>query len=162
MAPRKTSNSDEPLATYVERLPQVRRILRLYDDRVEIDAAWTFGGEYHQVVQLTDLGTQATRFRVRDRWFRRAITIGMLALAAAVIFTRPGYSLWVARFASVGYGIAAVCAFLAALTFTKRQFVRFLRLDGRPGLDICRAGPDRGHFEEFTTQIHRRIRRAKK
>ena len=32
-----------PLATYTERLPQVKRVLRLHKDRMEIDAAWTIG-----------------------------------------------------------------------------------------------------------------------
>lgn len=153
------SQADEPISTYFERLPQVRRALRLYQDRVEIDAAWTLGRRYRQTVRLADLNAQATRFDARDRWFRRAMTIGMLALAAAVIFTRPDRAEWVRQVFKAGYGIAAVCAYLVVLTYGRRQYVRFLHISGRPGLDICRSGPDRGRFDEFVVQVQKRIRR---
>lgn len=153
-------DSTKPLSTYVERLPQVRRVLRLYRDRVEIHAAWTMGKTYEQVVNLAELTPDAVRFQVRNKWFKRTILIIALAVATAVVFTRPGYSAGVMRAAMFGYVIAFACIPVALLTYPKRQFVRFKRIDGRPGLDICRSGPDRRRFDDFVAEVQRRIRRA--
>lgn len=153
-------DSTKPLSTYVERLPQVRRVLRLYPGRVEIQAAWTMGKTYEQVVNLADLTPDAVRFQVRNKWFKHTILIIALAVATAVVFTRPGYSEWTMRAAMFGYVIAFACIPVAFLTYPKRQFVRFKRKDGRPGLDICRSGPDRRRFDDFVTEVQRRIRRA--
>ena len=152
------AQSPQPLDTYTERLPQVKRVLRLYRDRVEIEAAWTIGKDYRIVVQLGGLLPQVTRFYVRNRWFKRSIMIGSLAVAAAVVFTRGGYPAWLMRNALLGYGIAAACAVIAVMTATRRQFARFLKKDGQPGLDICRAGPDAARFDDFVEQIQRRIK----
>lgn len=154
MAAEKT----EPLATYVERLPQVKRSFRLYKDRVEIDAAWTLGKDYSTTVRLNTLAPEIKKFFVRNRWFKRSVLIGSLAVAAAIVFTRGGYPQWVERNALFGWVIASACLMLAIVTFPKRQFARFNRTDGRPGLDICRASRDASRFDEFVQQVQRRIR----
>ena len=152
------ANAPQPLATYTERLPQVRRVMRLYRDRVEIDAAWTLGKNYSTVVKLGGLLPQAKRFYVRNRWSKRSIMIGSLAIAAAVVFTRGGYPEWLMHNAPLGYLIGAICAAVALMTAIRRQFARFSTKAGQPGLDICRAGPDAARFDDFIEQIQRRIR----
>lgn len=152
--------AEQPLATYTERLPQVKRTLSLFKDRVEISAAWTVGKNYQMVVQLADLTPQVKRFFVRNRWFKRSILIGSLAVAAAVVFSRGDYPDWIRRNALLGWGIAGACAVMAFLTFPKRQFARFSTKSGRPGLDICRSGPDQARFDDFLEQIQKRIRNA--
>ena len=152
------AQSPQPLDTYTERLPQVKRVLRLYRDRVEIEAAWTIGKDYRIVVQLGGLLPQVTRFYVRNRWFKRSIMIGSLAVAAAVVFTRGGYPAWLMQNAPLGYAIAAGCAVVALMTGRRRQFARFATKGGQPGLDICRAGPDAARFDDFVEQIQRRIK----
>lgn len=155
-----TDTPAQPLATYTERLPQVKRVLRLYRDRIEIDAAWTLGKNYQTTVRLEDLTPQVKRFFVRNRWFKRSILIGSMAVAAAVVFTRPDYPEWLRRNALLGWAVASGCAMMAFVTFPNRQFARFSKRDGRPGLDICSAGPDRARFEEFLEQVQRRVRNA--
>lgn len=147
----------QPLAVYTERLPQVKRVLSLYRDRVEISAAWTVGKKYQMTVSLTDLQPQPKRFFVRNSWFKRSILIGSLAVAVAVVFTREGYAQWIRTNALLGWGVASACALMAFLTFPARQFARFPRKDGRAGLDICRSGPDQAHFDEFIELIQKRI-----
>lgn len=154
------AEKNDPLAGYTERLPQVKRTFRLYKDRVEIDAAWTLGKNYKSVVRLETLTPEVKKFFVRNRWFKRAILIGSLAVAVAVVFTRGGYPEWVERNAMFGWVVASACAVIAFTTFPKRQFVRFSRKDGRPGLDICRSGRDAVHFDDFVHQVQRRIRNA--
>ena len=153
------SDSTQPLTTYTERLPQVKREIRLYRDRVEIDAAWTLGKNHKATVQLAQLQPQVKKFYVRNRWFKRSVMIGSLAVAAAVVFTRGDYPEWMQRNAPLGYVVGAACGMLALMTFSKRQFARFSKKqDGRPALDICRAGPDAARFDEFIEQVQKRIR----
>jgi hypothetical protein len=148
------------LSTYVERLPQVRRVFQLYPDRMEIQAKWTIGKTYEMTVRLADLTPQAKRFFVRNRWFKRSVLIGSLAVAAAAVFTRGDYPEWLQRAGQLGWVVAAACGALAYFTYSLQQFARFLRRNGQPGLDICSAGPDRARFDEFVEQIQHRIRQA--
>jgi hypothetical protein len=150
----------QSLATYTERLPQVKRVFHLYRDRIEIHARWTLGRTYKTTVTLADLMPQVKRFFVRNRWFKRSILIGSLAVAAAVVFTRGDYPAWLQRTAQLCWALAIGCGVMASVTFSKQQFARFSRRDGRPGLDLCAAGPDRAHFDEFLEQIQNRIRKA--
>jgi hypothetical protein len=148
------------LATYIERLPQVKRTFHLFADRVEIEAKWTLGKDYRTAVKLEELTPQYKLHTVRNRWFKRAIMIGSLATATAVVFTRGDYPDWVRRNALLGWVVAGVCAIIALITFPRRRFARFPLKSGRPGLDIFDAGPDRARFEEFLSQIQTRIRKA--
>jgi hypothetical protein len=148
------------VSTYTERLPQVKRVFRLYKDRVEVDASWTLGKDHHTTVRLEMLTPQVKRFFVRNRWFKRSIMVGSLAVAAAIVFTRGDYPDWVKRNALFGWVICGGCVIMAFLTYRKRAFARFNRKDGPPGLDICSAGPDAARFEEFVEQLQKRIRNA--
>ncbi|MCY2994532.1 MAG: hypothetical protein NTY19_42705 [Planctomycetota bacterium] len=148
------------IATYTERLPQVQRVFRLYQDHVEIQAKWTIGKEYQASVKLADLKPQVQRFFVRNRWFKRSILIGSLAVAAAVVFTQGDYPEWLQRNVQFCWAIAAGCGGMACVTFRRQQFARFARRDGQPGLDVCSAGPDRARFDEFVEQLRNRIPRS--
>jgi hypothetical protein len=149
-----------PLSTYTERLPQVKRVFRLYKDRVEIDASWTIGKDYQTTVRLEDLSWDIKQITIRNRWFKKSIMIGSLAVAVAVVFTRGDYPQFVKNTAMLGWGVAIFCMIIAFRSFTKRHFARFARNDGKPGLDICDSGPDRARFGEFVREVQRRIRNA--
>jgi hypothetical protein len=149
-----------PLATYTERLPQVKRVLRLHKDHMEIDAAWTIGKNYHMDVQFQDLSPEVSRFYVRNRWFKPSILIGSLAVATAAVFGHGDYPQALKYVTSFGWPVAIVCVIVAFMSYRRRQFARFSRKDGKPGLDICDAGPDRRKFDEFVRETQRRIRNA--
>lgn|GEM_PF-716810 len=152
--------TEAPVAVYTERLLQVRRRIALYGDRVEVDASWLFGSRRRTTVRLGALTPRSKEIFVRNRWVRRAILLGSLAVAAAVVLGRPGYGPWAQR-ASLGCWVAAgLCAAVAALGFRKVRFVRLLRPDGRPGLDIAQAGPDAARFDEFVAAVKRQVRSA--
>ncbi len=153
-------DTSQPLSTYTERLPQVKRVFHLFADRVEIAARWTLGRDYRITVRLENLTPQFKLQSVRNRWFKKSIMIGSLAIAVAVVFSRGDYPDWVRRNALLGWGVAAVCALVTAITFRRRRFARFSSTDGRPGLDIFDAGPDRRNFDEFLREIQKCIRRA--
>lgn len=154
------SDSSQPLFSYTERLPQVTRVFHLFADRMEIAARWTLGKDYRTTIRFENLTPQFKFLSVRSRWFKKSIMIGSLALAGAVVFTHGDYPGWVKHNALLGWGVAAVCAAVAITNFRRRRFARFSCIDGRPGLDIFDAGPDRAHFDEFLREIQKCIRRS--
>jgi hypothetical protein len=147
------------LASYTERLPQVRRVFRLYPDRVEVSANWTFGRKVETVVRLKDLSGQINRFTVKNRWFPKGVMVGSIAVGFALVLSRPGYPALVQRLAALGWPVAGVAFVVALLSLPRRQFVHFPRADGRPGLDICKAGPDQARFEDFVRDVRQCITR---
>ena len=152
-------SAETPIATYTERLPQVRRVFRLYPDRVEVAARWTFGRRFQIVVKLGDLSGQINRFTVKNRWFPKGVMVGSIAVAFALVLSRSGYPELVRRAAVLGWPVAGVAFVVALLSLPRRQFVHFPRADGRPGLDICKAGPDRDRFEDFVKEVRRCVTR---
>lgn len=150
-----------PLAVYTERLLQVRRELALHGDRIEVDASWRLGSRRRTTVELASLTPRTTEIFVRNRWAKRAIMLGSLAVAAAVVLGRPDHGTWGQRAGLVAWVAAGLCAAVAALAIRKIRFVRLLRPDGRPGLDIAQAGPDAARFEEFVAAVRRQVRSAR-
>ena len=150
-----------PIATYNEHLPQVRREFTLHADRIVVDARWLFGRRHVRTIPFAELTPRTTRLTIRNRLVKRSILIGSLAVAAAVVFARPGYAEWMRTLSQVSWGVAGICGALAAFAFRKTPFVCFLRADGRPGLDIGRAGPDVARFDDFVEQVRRAIRSQK-
>ena len=151
------TQTDSPL-NYIERLPQVQRTFQLYRDRVEIDARWTLGRSFRTLVKLADLSPQAARFTVRNKWFKRSIMVGSIAIGMALLFSRNVFFHRV-RWASLFcWPVAGVSLVVAIQSFQKRQFAHFPRKDGKPGMDICRTDPER--FEAFLREVQARIRKA--
>jgi hypothetical protein len=64
------------------------------------------------------------------------------------------------RNALLGWVAALICAIVALMSARRRRFARFSRKDGRPGLDIFDAGPDRARFDDFLREIQKCIRRS--
>ena len=151
---------DTPIAIYTERLPQVRRVFRLYPDRVEVAAKWTFGRNFAITVKLKDLSGQINRFSVKNRWFPKAVVVGSLAVGVALVLSRGGYSELIRRAAMLGWPIAGLAFVVAVFSLPRRQFVHFPRTSGKPGLDICKAGPDVARFEAFVAEVRKGITRA--
>lgn len=151
-----------PLAVYRESLPQVSRQLKLFADRIEIDAVWRwpFSKRAEAVVRLGDLSPDFKRRHVRNRWFKNSVLIGSLAVAFALVVAREGYAPFMQRLAWCGWAIGGVCGVVAALCFRRRQFASFAKKDGRPGIDFCDAGPDRASYEAFAAEVRRAIKRA--
>ena len=151
---------EKAVAVYRERLMQVGRVLELYRDRIEVRANWMFGGSYRQTIRLDRLRPQTREFWVRQRFFKRALMIGSLAAATAVVFTRPGVGS-LPKWLEMGLWVVAVaCGIMTVMSFRKVRFVRFMGRDEKPGLDIAKAGPDADKCEEFVEQIKRQIRKA--
>lgn len=144
--------------TYRERLPQVERTFNLFGDRVEIDARWTLGRRFRSTVKLADLAPQTSSFMVRNKWFRKAVLVGSLAFGAALLIGRNTLFPQLQWVAMLFWPVAGVSLLVAVRSFRKRQFTRFRRKDGKPGLDLCRTDPE--GFEPFLRELQARIRKA--
>jgi hypothetical protein len=152
---------ETPIATYRERLVQVRREFRLYRDRVVVQARWLSGRKYQNTIPLEGLDPKPSQARIRQRAFKRALPIALLAAAAAVVISRPGYE-WLQPWLKYAlYGVFIVFGAVAAISWPKVLFIRFnARESKKPGLDIARAGPDASNFETFVEAVRTQIRRA--
>lgn len=143
---------------YRERLPQVRRRFELFGDRIEIEARWTLGRSFRTVLRLADLSPQARRFSIRNKWFRKSVLAGAVAVGLALLAGRQLPGPWSRWIPPVFWAVAGASSIMAVRSFPKRQFARFPRKDGRPGLDVCRTDPEA--FEAFLREVQSRIRRA--
>jgi hypothetical protein len=151
--------STQPLATYSERLLEVRRDFTLYSDRVVVQARWFPNRRFEHIVKLGTLTREVQEITIRYRMHRYAgwvLAIGALAYAACYHYA------WNIALQAVGYvalGVAICGALLTALTYPNRRvrFARFRARTGRIGLDIGSAGSDIAAFEKFVQQVGRQI-----
>jgi hypothetical protein len=149
----------EPIATYTDRLPQVRRSFALYSDRVEVEAVWTLGRAHRNVVRLDDLAPAYTQFYVRNRWGKRAFLIGCLAAATAVVFGQESYAPGFHTAAKFLWGIAGAGLMLTVMSIRKTRFIRFSRIDGKAGLDMAAAGSRKGEMQSFADRVKKQIQK---
>lgn len=153
--------STQPIATYSERLLEVRRDFTLYEDRVVVQASWLPKRMFEHVVQLNSLQGNFQEITVRYRMHRYAgwiLAVGALAFAALYYIAQNG-TLGVVAY--VALGVAIFGALLMALTHSNRRirFARFQTRGGRIGLDIGSAGNDPDAFDQFVQQVRRQIQR---
>jgi len=154
--------STQPLATYSERLLEVRRDFTLYNDRVVVQARWFPNRRFEHVVKLDTLTREVQEITIRYRMHRYAgwgLAVGALAYAACYYYARD-----MAVLQAVGYvalSVAICGAVLTALTYPNRRirFARFRMRTGRVGLDIGSAGNNIAGFEKFVQQVGRQIPR---
>jgi len=154
--------STQPLATYSERLLEVRRDFALYEDRVVVKACWFPHRRFEHVVKLPALTVEIREVTIRYRMYRYAgwvLAIGALAFAMCQYQTQ-GAPLGILDYVALGVTVCGVA--LLAVTYPHRRlrFARFHTQAGRPGLDIGIAGNDTAAFETFVKQVHGQIRKS--
>lgn len=149
----------EPLATYIERLPQVTRTFTLYPDKVLVQAKWRFGGQFQNTIPLASLEPNPRTLLIRQHWHKYArwtFAAGAI-LAGLVIYAKGTTPL--PPLAMAGGIIAALGMVLMMMTYRKVPFVRFDPAKKKgAGLDIARAGPDAANFESFIQLLRQHIR----
>jgi hypothetical protein len=150
------------IATYTERLLEVRREFALYRDRVVVQAQWRLKGKFTHVVKLAALDGEVQELTIRYRMYRYA---GWVLMAGALVFALSYYYAEGRPPGTVGHiaiGVMILGATVRALTFLNRRvrFARFNSKSGHAGLDIGSAGNDIAVFEEFVKQVRRQIAKA--
>ncbi len=157
--PGDTAVNTRPIATYTERLLEVRREFALYEDRVVVQARWYLNRKYEHVVKLTSLKPECQRLTIRYRMYRYsswALAAGAVVLAVSC-YANQGEALSIVGWLALGVTIfGTVCM---ALTYRNRRirFVRFQSRSGRAGLDVSGAGNAPAVFEEFVAQVRRQL-----
>lgn len=154
---------EKPLATYTERLLEVRRVFDLYRDRVVVRAHWLLKNKrIEHTVRLDSLKAAPREVKVRYRMHRYAgwvLAIGALIFAAAY-YKAQGGPLGIVGY--IGAAVTAVGVMLMAMTYNKRHvtFLRFDPITPPGGLDIARAGPDVERFDEFIKLLKKQIKKS--
>ena len=151
-----------PIATYTERLLEVRRDFALYDDRVVVRARWRLKGSFEHVVELATLRAEIQELTIRYRVYRYAgwvMAMGGLVFAAAYYHAKDGPLGIVGH---IAMGVMILGTTVMALTYPNRRirFARFSSKSGRAGLDIGCAGNDMAVFKQFVEQVRQRILKA--
>ena len=152
----------KPIATYVERLLEVRREFALYDDRIIVRARWRMRGDFENVVKLATLKGDIEELTIRYRIYRHA---GWMTTAGGLVFAMSYYYAGGKALGVEGYlamGTMILGSALMALTYPNRRirFARFKSRTGHPGLDIGCAGNDMAVFRDFVAQVRWRIPKA--
>lgn len=156
------SPAGQPIATYSERLLEVRRDFALYADRVVVAARWFPNRRFEHVVKLSALRGEFKEVTVRYKLNRYAgwiLAVGALVYAACYYYNIDNDAMRVVGYVALGVTICG--GLLVALTYPQRRlrFARFPMPSGRIGLDISSAGNDRAVFDEFVAQVRRQIRK---
>ena len=99
-------HNDQPLATYTERLLEVRRDFTLYADRVVVRARWFPRRTFEHVVKLAALTGKFDEITIRYRLYRYA---GWILAVAALAYAACFYYAQEAVLRTVGY-VALACA----------------------------------------------------
>jgi hypothetical protein len=152
--------STQPLATYSERLLEVRRDFTLYDDRVVVQARWYFNRRFEHVVKLAALKAEFQEITIRYHMYRYAgwlLAIG--ALAYAVCSYAQNTTLQAAGYVALSITILGAVSLVLTYPHRRIRFARFPTQAGRIGLDIGSAGNDSNTFEKFVQQVRRQIPR---
>ena len=152
----------KPIATYTERLLEVRREFALYEDRVIVRARWLLKGSFENVVKLATLKADIQELTIRYRMYRYAgwvMAVG--ALAFAVAYYRAGDGP-LGMLGHIAMGVMILGMAFMVLTSRNRRirFARFNSKSGPAGLDIGCAGNDVSVFKEFVERVRRQILKA--
>jgi hypothetical protein len=155
-------NMAEPIAEYFEVRPSGRRQFKLLADRVIVETK-SIRIEGVMTVMLADLRPEPNILRIRPKEFN----VGLLFLLAAIGFGFYGILargaappaddktiLWFAL--AIGCLIASFVVF--SKTFQKIEYIQFVGHQGKPLLDVARAGPQRASFDEFVELLIDQIR----
>lgn len=153
----------EPIATYTERLLEVRRAFALYDDRVVVRAKWLLKGRFEHVVKLSTLSAEIQELTIRYRIYRRAgwvLAVGALGFAASYYSAKGGP---LSTLGHIAMGIMILGVMLMAMTYRNRRvaFARFNTKAGKPGLDIGSAGNRLETYQAFVQQVRKRIQKSR-
>lgn len=150
----------EPIATYHERLPQVRRRFELYPDRIVIRARWLWRGEFENSVPLSTLDPRHSSFYIRNKLFKPSMLVLSVGLAIALLTGSLEDLRALSPLTVLGMAIALVGLVLTWLTSRRIRFVRFPAREGKAGVDIGCAGREKSQFDAFVSQVQRRIRKS--
>jgi hypothetical protein len=152
----------DPLAQFDEVRPNGRRHFELFADRVIVDSR-SAKADCVITVLLADLRAEPNIVRVRPKEFNLGvgslligIVLGFVAFTVGAM-QQPANGksmIWVG--ASAAFLVASLA--IVAKTIRKIEFTQFVSNQGKPLLDVARAGPQRAGFDSFIEAVTDQIR----
>ncbi len=156
----------EELARYYEVRPNGRRKFELLADRVIVKAK-SARVDSVITVMLADLRPEPNVLRIRPKEFG----LGLLFLFAAVGL---GFYAFLGKGAvppaddrnifwlSMALAFLLVSLVIFSKTLRKIEYIQFVSHQGKPLLDVARAGPERASFDPFVETLIGQIRANQK
>lgn len=148
----------EPIATYRDSAPGLRRHLKLYLDHITVHSR-TMGGDEHELhIPLDEISPKAgfVRFRVR-RWFGGLFLSFVFALFIW-LFVREFSLPWDSPRVLIASALC-VTSFAWGVYYLRRyRAFRFVNRAGIVVLDVIENGPEKERCEEFVATIEQTIR----
>lgn len=166
MAKSGTTSMSEPIAEYYEVRPSGRRQFELFADRMIVK---TKSARIEGVitVMLADLRPEPNTLRIRPKEFGAGLLflLGSVVLGFFAILVRGAppppddkTNLWL----SLAGGCFFVSLVIFSKTFRKIEYIQFVSHQGKPLLDVARAGPERAGFDDFVEALIAQIRASQK
>ncbi|MFO0924342.1 MAG: hypothetical protein U0905_17845 [Pirellulales bacterium] len=148
----------EPIATYRESAPGLRRNFKLYSDHITVYAK-TFGGDEKEVhIPLDELSARAgfVRFRVR-RWFGGLFLSFILALFTW-IFVSEFKLEWKSPRVVIASSLCLMSFGWGVYNLRRYRAYRFVNRSGIAVLDVIEHGPEKNQCANFVAFIEQAIR----
>ena len=150
------------VARYREVRIDGKRHFELFNDAIRVHGTATFQSDIDTTIPLADIQPRIIRLRIRHRafwtglWITIGGTLGFITLVAG--FQLDPMGLAPGLLGCIGAG--GVLTSLA--TLRKVEFARFESKAGVAVLDVARAGPDKGSYDEFVARIMEQIEASQK
>lgn len=147
-----------PIATYSERSPGLRREFRLHADHITVSSRMLGGNEQEIHIPLDDVSPRPglMRFRVR-RWIGGFLMSFVLAVFVW-LFVGPFHMPWTSPRVVIA-GILSIGFFIWGLVYLRKfTAYRFLNRSGVIVLDVIESGPEKDKCKDFVAALERTIR----
>lgn len=147
----------EPLATYAERSPGLRREFRLYPNHVTVHSRNLGGVEIEIHVPLEELSPEFGYLLFRSR---RVVAGCVLSAGLAVILwlmVGPFDMPWTSPRVMVTAGLLVLSVAVAALYMPRYRAFRFVNRSGVVVLDMIESGPAKSDCHTFAKAVQASI-----
>lgn len=136
-----------------------KRNYELLEESISTTGASTLGATFETEIPYTDFKAKPEKLKILAPTFWSGIYIlsGGTAMITAVGIFQSQDKAFLTGLASA---ISFVGLFIVGIAFRKIELVRFRSKAGFPLLDIIKAGPLKGEFDSFVSELSARIQKA--
>jgi hypothetical protein len=143
----------EPISSYREASPGVRRELRLFPDRVSISGRVLGGSEFETHVPLQQLSPTFGTMKFRSRRCVAGVALFCGLAVFVFLFVGPFQLPWASTRVIIATALAVASLGWAIAYFPRYTAYRFLNVLGQVTLDVVESGPDKASCRDFVQRI---------
>ena len=155
----------QPLATYSEKQPAIRRSFELFADRIVVKGTKS-GMLFEHPVILTDLRPEPNKMWRRHRHFVIGATmLGLCPIPLLVCAIMPSLDAQrrvIILLLLFGMALLVVGLWICLRTYRMVEFTRFQNQHGLVALDVGDTGPERENYAAFVEALIRAIEASQK